>query len=683
MRESRDGIHCPGTVNFIVNPQERAFGLWWDTDPEAQNNLTTSDTSSDHCATSANLCPSCAHIANSVVLEIGSLLQRQLELVQHLTCPVDLAASGKTDCVVTGRELKRMPHDQHPSEVQRMRAPIKSGDEQGPGRRIGKAVKVGGKPVTNVPEASSQADAKPMPLNLDCISHRKDDEAYTPTGSDMQSMLSRTTGSGEGNIVDEDLLRKTQAIAEGHRITNVEDSGEDVRAGGIRSSLRWLVETTQYELLVALIIVANSVIIGFEAERRARHYGDSEGNVIFFSFGTFFNATFLLELLLRIVALGTRFVTDEQNYGWNLLDIFTGLGSIIEMGSDLLYLAMSADKHDETSQLTHFRVVRVARVARLARTFRVTRVIRFVSALRTLVFSIFVTLKSLVWAMLLLLLIMYVFGILFTEAVSEHLYLLEKDPHRVVTEDELNLRLYWRNLSVSVFTLFKAIANGVSWHDAVECLGSVSVLWQASFCVYIGFVYFAVLNVVTAIFCNSAIEMAQSDPDIQSVVLREARTKYENQIKGLFQVVDSDGSGFITIQEFEECLEFENVRAYFSALSLDVEDAWMLFKLLDTDGTNAIDVHEFVEGVLRLRGHAKGVDVAKIMYDNLWIMKKLAAITDRMDGKKPKKKHMQSAEGDESIPALGIVARSKIRRSLQGCRQTSNSNPEDKDVDIF
>ena len=85
-------------------------------------------------------------------------------------------------------------------------------------------------------------------------------------------------------------------------------------------------ETTQYELLVALIIVANSVIIGFEAERRARHYGDSEGNVIFFSFGTFFNATFLLELLLRIVALGTRFVTDEQNYGWNLLDIFTGFG---------------------------------------------------------------------------------------------------------------------------------------------------------------------------------------------------------------------------------------------------------------------------------------------------------------------------------------------------------------------
>ena len=63
---------------------------------------------------------------------------------------------------------------------------------------------------------------------------------------------------------------------------------------------------------------------------------------------------------------------------------------------------------------------RLLRVARIAKAVRLMKIFRFVTALRTLVTSIFHTLKSLFWALMLLFLIVYVFGILFSLAVNDH-----------------------------------------------------------------------------------------------------------------------------------------------------------------------------------------------------------------------------------------------------------------------
>eukprot|EP00413_Alexandrium_margalefii_P030028 CAMPEP_0204556198 /NCGR_PEP_ID=MMETSP0661-20131031/29422_1 /ASSEMBLY_ACC=CAM_ASM_000606 /TAXON_ID=109239 /ORGANISM="Alexandrium margalefi, Strain AMGDE01CS-322" /LENGTH=59 /DNA_ID=CAMNT_0051563305 /DNA_START=56 /DNA_END=231 /DNA_ORIENTATION=+ len=59
-----------------------------------------------------------------------------------------------------------------------------------------------------------------------------------------------------------------------------------------------------------------------------------------------------------------------------------------------------------------------------------------------------------------------------------------------------------------MFTLFQAITGGISWHEPVETLGQVSVMLVWLFTAYLSFTYFAVMNVVTGVFCNSAIESA-------------------------------------------------------------------------------------------------------------------------------------------------------------------------------
>lgn len=56
------------------------------------------------------------------------------------------------------------------------------------------------------------------------------------------------------------------------------------------------------------------------------------------------------------------------------------------------------------------------------------------------------------------------------------------------------------------------------------------------------------------------------------------------------------------------------VRAYFQALDLDVSQAHEVFDLLDVGGTGYVTVNEFVDGILRLRGQARSIDVNKVMF---------------------------------------------------------------------
>merc|ERR1712113_1264359 len=74
--------------------------------------------------------------------------------------------------------------------------------------------------------------------------------------------------------------------------------------------------------------------------------------------------------------------------------------------------------------------------------------------------------------------------------------------------------------------------------------------------------------------------------------------------------------------ELEAHIMDEELQAYFAHLNLDIGRAWDIFRLIDIDKSGAVSMEEFVEGCLKLRGDAKTLDVANIMY-----------MLDRLQGK--------------------------------------------------
>ena len=103
-----------------------------------------------------------------------------------------------------------------------------------------------------------------------------------------------------------------------------------------------------------------------------------------------------------------------------------------------------------------------------AEVVRVFRVVKFFRSLRTLVQSLLGTMKALFWAMLLLALIIYIFAIVFTDAVIDHVQDLQ-----VVKLDDDVLEAYFGTLYDSYLTLFRSISNGVTWGEPASALSSI------------------------------------------------------------------------------------------------------------------------------------------------------------------------------------------------------------------
>ncbi|CAK9102797.1 unnamed protein product [Durusdinium trenchii] len=381
----------------------------------------------------------------------------------------------------------------------------------------------------------------------------------------------------------------------------------------LRQRIRGIVSSVFFEALAGCIILSNAVVIGLEVEYMAinREY---RSPVWFQTLHLLYAVVFALELGLRVCAFGSDLYNDGDLFRWTCLDFIIVVSSFIDVA---LAWSIQESKEDATgsssSGLSAIRIMRVIRISRLIRVTRIAKLMMWLKALRTLIHSIIVTLKSLVWALVLLVLLWYVFAIILSQAAIERLVLLQDIPKDQWIPGDVALEFWWGSLGDSVSTLFMSITGGISWQIAENPLFALSGAWKVVFFAYISFTTFAVLNVMTGVFCQSAIESAARDHDMAMQNVMQDNRAFMRKFSHLFHMLDQDDTGFITLVELEERMEDPDVKTYF--------EVWTFFRLLDGDSGQEIDMDEFLYGCMRLRGEAKALDLAKLMHSHAWLAK--------------------------------------------------------------
>jgi len=371
----------------------------------------------------------------------------------------------------------------------------------------------------------------------------------------------------------------------------------------VRWRLRRLVRDSWFEAAMSVIIISNALFCGVEVEYMA-HMKIQEPPLAFKIMSIVYAVTFTMELAVRLGAEGRTFFKPPTAW-WNLFDAIICLVSLLEVAADF--------EGSAGRQLPSVRTIRMARVVRI---LRVARVMRHFRALRILIYSVMNTLRSLFWTVLMLSIILYIFGLLFTQATAQHL----QNPDAAYIP---RLEDSYGSIARSVFTLFKAISGGVSWEEVVDPLQELSPIWVLFFLMYFSFTYFAVLNVVTGVFCQTAIESASHDQDVAAQAQLAAKQHYVRQLRALFDQINVNNTGTITLGELEQCMEDDKLQAYFATIDLSVDEAFSLFKLLDHGDTHVLDIDTFVTGCLKLRGQAKSLDIAMMMYETRWGLQKV------------------------------------------------------------
>merc|ERR550532_3496428 len=196
--------------------------------------------------------------------------------------------------------------------------------------------------------------------------------------------------------------------------------------------------------------------------------------------------------------------------------------------------------------------------------------------------SIVGSLRILFWSIMMLGLIMYIFGICFLQAVTAHLQ--ETEPLVLQkTSVEEDIMEHWGSVETSMRTLLMAITGGNDWKELAAPLWQVGAHYYILFLFYIAFIVFAVLNLLTGIFVDQAMQMAALDRDNVIHEALEKEDSFARNMRDLFASVDADQSGQITWKEFNTHAKDKNVQRYFAAMELDVSDAKQLFTLLDNN----------------------------------------------------------------------------------------------------
>lgn len=366
------------------------------------------------------------------------------------------------------------------------------------------------------------------------------------------------------------------------------DSSDVFSANGskIRLAIIQCVHSLWFDMSSAILIFFNAVWIGISVDIMSRRGTDYDPPDYFPGLDIFFCVAFTVELALRLYTWGCSFFYAKQ-WQWNIFDMVLVIMQIIEEFLARIYA--------ENPNSSNYSFMRLLRILRLIRVVRLVRIVRIIGELRTLVTSIISSLKSLSWTIVLLIVMMYMVGIYFAQLISDH---GRHDP--ILCE-------YFGSLGKSLLTLFEAFTGGVDWHILADALlKSIHPFCAVLFALYIAFAVLAVLNVVTGVFVESALAVTRHDKDVDLV----------NHLREVFAKTDHDGNGMLEWEEFEKHIEDSQMDVLFKAVDLDRSEARGLFELIDIENKGEISREDFIMGCLRLKGGAKALDLATLMYDN-------------------------------------------------------------------
>ncbi|CAK0842661.1 unnamed protein product, partial [Prorocentrum cordatum] len=256
----------------------------------------------------------------------------------------------------------------------------------------------------------------------------------------------------------------------------------DVGPSLTRFRVKQLVTSARYEVCVMMLIMANSIFIGYQVEHEAHTRKEMQRSL---EIEAFFCVVFTLELVVKVYALSWTFWSGSE-VSWNLFDIFVVVLMILD------FFVSVSQPTAESSLWSQGQVLRVLRVLRVVRFMRSVRQLRFFMQLRIMIQSIMFSLRPLLWATIVLVGMFYMFGIILTQGVIDSL----KEHDSWDDESSAELRSCFGTLEGTALSLFQAMSGGINWGELFAVLSPLALPFKCVFLFYVLFAIFGAANVL-------------------------------------------------------------------------------------------------------------------------------------------------------------------------------------------
>ncbi|CAJ1379020.1 unnamed protein product, partial [Effrenium voratum] len=421
------------------------------------------------------------------------------------------------------------------------------------------------------------------------------------------------------------------------------------------------------EPLVAVLIVANGVMIGFQTDPLYRSWPGWTYLEIMF-------ATFLvIEVSIRMYLMGCHEFFRGQESAWNLFDMFLSCTGVVDVCVQLV--------RGESSDVFGTSLLRFCRLIRLVRIVKVFR-LKFMKDLRLMVKGLVAGIKTLILAFTLLFTVLYVISGFATMTIGTSKQ----------TED-LNLSVFFATIPASMFTCFRCF-TGECVNDSGQPIHSILASefglpfimgYVASFML----VTMGIFNVILAVYVDITMKAAKENDLVTfeqhnreairvARIARELLKKFAAAFR-VFQDLDDTEDKQLNIKNTEACfmdgdmmegvaitkelflmvIQDRRVQALMDELELPPDRA-NLFEIIDADSSGTLQLSELVHGLLKIRGEIAKSDVVagllatKAVYEKVEeMLENLLDLRTQLTGLQVEMRLQKEESFTHSLPVAG------------------------------
>lgn len=367
-----------------------------------------------------------------------------------------------------------------------------------------------------------------------------------------------------------------------------------------------LAKSNTFFLLSMLVVLLNSIWIGLEADAPHRSNMSSwDGQQM--AVEHIFCVAFTTEIVIRFAAFRRK--RDSLKDFWFCFDsslVVLMIGEVWVLPIAMFFAGLFGSEQTEIHNVKELTILRTVRLLRLTRLGRIARLLRAVPEVVTLLKGIAAAIRSVFFTLLLLLVLLFVFGVVFkTQAKEDFPQLEELFPSVPAT--------MWVLLLSGTFLDSPSVA--------LNEVGATSGWLVALFLVFIFLSHMMVLNMLIGILCDVVHQVALNEKE-------EAAVAYlKNTLLEILECHDKDNDRQIHRDEFELLMRNPEMHFVLTRFGVNVADLLNLKDVLfednteqeedeeeDEDDTNShglntarrklrkLSFQEFLEVVLRLRG---------------------------------------------------------------------------------
>jgi len=168
------------------------------------------------------------------------------------------------------------------------------------------------------------------------------------------------------------------------------------------------------------------------------------------------------------------------------------------------------------------------------------------------------------------------------------------------TDEEYNdvIQTYFRSVPISMLTLVQFICLDSVASIYKPLIEANPLLMLPYFMALILVVGIVLMNLITAVIVNGALEQAAQDKEIQLMHEKSHKEKMVKYLRNMFLRLDEDCSGSLTLDEVEN-IPAADLKEINSLLPGEM-DTKELFQILDHNGSKEIPTDDFLDGLYSL-----------------------------------------------------------------------------------